>query len=42
MHYAHPEFADPNLFSNPAQGAIFFSVPYLDDATIKDYVKKQM
>ncbi|XP_052250264.1 la-related protein 1B-like isoform X5 [Dreissena polymorpha] len=39
MHYA---VTDPALFSNPTQGPFFFSMPYLDDATIKDYVKKQI
>lgn len=46
MHYAAPEFTDPSLLSSPLLpgigGAVFFNVPYLDDATVKDYVKKQM
>jgi len=41
MHYANAEF-DPNVFANPTPGQMFFSMAYLDDATIKDYVKKQM
>ena len=42
MHYARPDFNDPSVFANPSQGTIFFSMPYLDDGTVKDYVKKQM
>ena len=46
MHYAAPEFTDPSLLGGPMLGgiggAVFFNVPYLDDATVKDYVKKQM
>ncbi|KAL4229983.1 La ribonucleoprotein domain member 1B [Mactra antiquata] len=46
MHYASPDFSDPNILGNPMLGgiggAVFFNVPYLDDSTVKDYVKKQI
>ncbi|XP_053399118.1 la-related protein 1B-like isoform X2 [Mercenaria mercenaria] len=46
MHYAAPDFSDPSLLGGPMLGgiggAVFFNVPYLDDATVKDYVKKQI
>jgi hypothetical protein len=44
MHYA--EFSDAALLANPLLGglggAVFFNLPYLDDTTVKEYVKKQM
>lgn len=46
MHYTSPEYTDQALLTNPMlggiSGAVFFNVPYLDDSTVKDYVKKQM
>ena len=45
MHYSSPEFTpDANMFGNSGMGGgtVFFNMPYMDDATMKDYVKKQM